>query len=187
MTRLSTLVAATLMAVAAPALAEGNKAAVVHKNITLAEVEAAQKGWCGALLQIAGDFESGGREKATATAAAIIDAAYGYADGAVLFKPTLTMGEQTFRTTREGALAYFVGGNPKFPNDAGFALMGWKNCEIANSAIFIDGDVAMTQGNVIFTNTKGEKTTVDKTWGFHKGDDGKVRVVLHHSSLPYGG
>jgi hypothetical protein len=26
---------------------------------------------------------------------------------------------------------------------------------------------------------------VDKTWGFRKGDDGKVRIVLHHSSLPY--
>ena len=31
----------------------------------------------------------------------------------------------------------------------------------------------------------GKVTTVDKTWGFKKGDDGKVRIVLHHSSLPF--
>lgn len=187
MTRFSTAAAAALMAVVAPALADDHKAAVVHKNITLSEVEAAQKGWCAALVKIATDYANGGRDRAAATAAAVIDSAYGYADGAVLFKPTLASGEQTFRTTREGALAYFVGGNPKFPQDSGFALKGWTSCEIENAAIYIDGDIALTQGNVTLTNAKGEKTTVDKTWGFHKNDDGSVRIVLHHSSLPYSG
>ncbi|WOE87199.1 hypothetical protein [Aeromonas veronii] len=32
-----------------------------------------------------------------------------------------------------------------------------------------------------------KETTVDKIWDFKKGDDGKVRIVLHHSSLPYEG
>jgi hypothetical protein len=26
---------------------------------------------------------------------------------------------------------------------------------------------------------------VDKTWGYVRGPDGKLRIVLHHSSLPY--
>lgn len=52
-----------------------------------------------------------------ALAEKVIDAAYGYQLGAVLFKPTLTVNPQTFRTTREGALSYFVGGNPSFAQD----------------------------------------------------------------------
>jgi hypothetical protein len=185
MTRLSLLAAAALMAVSAPVIADNHDAVVVDNNITLAEVEAAQQAWCAALVQIARDFESGGRDRATATAAAVLDAAYGYGHGAVLFKPTLTSGDQTFRTTREGALAYFVGGNPAFPRDSGFALKGWRDCAIANAGVYINGDLAITMGNVILTNDKGEQTKVDKTWGFNKDDEGKLRIVLHHSSLPY--
>jgi len=50
--------------------------------------------------------------------------AYAYRMGAVLFKPTLPVNPQTFRATRAGALAYFVGGDPSFPKDKGFALKG---------------------------------------------------------------
>lgn len=32
---------------------------------------------------------------------------------------------------------------------------------------------------------KGQVTKVDKTWAFKKDDQGKLRIVLHHSSLPY--
>jgi hypothetical protein len=35
------------------------------------------------------------------------------------------------------------------------------------------------------TGKDGNATTVDKTWTFKKTDDGKLRIVLHHSSLPY--
>ena len=35
------------------------------------------------------------------------------------------------------------------------------------------------------TNKDGVVTTVDKTFGYKKASDGKVRIVLHHSSLPY--
>jgi hypothetical protein len=40
-------------------------------------------------------------------------------------------------------------------------------------------------GNVIFTDVTGKVTTVDKTWSFIKEPDTSVRIVLHHSSLPY--
>jgi hypothetical protein len=36
-------------------------------------------------------------------------------------------------------------------------------------------------------DAKGNMTTVDKTWGYVRGADGKLRIVLHHSSLPYYG
>jgi hypothetical protein len=174
---------------AAAALSVGavhaQSAPVYNANITESEVAAAQTGWCNALVSISQTFERDGREAATALAGQILDTAYGYNLGPVLFKPTLTVAPQTFRTTREGALAYFVGGNPSFPKDDGFALKGWTACEAVNAAIHINGDVANTMGNVTLTNKDGSKTTVDKTWTFKKTDDGKLRIVLHHSSLPY--
>jgi hypothetical protein len=42
-------------------------------------------------------------------------------------------------------------------------------------------------GKVHFTNSAGDVTTVDKTWGFVKDDAGDLRIVLHHSSLEYTG
>lgn len=159
-------------------------APVVNSNITEAEVEAAQKAWGAALIQISADYKEGGIEKAKATADAVLDAAYGYNMGAVLFKPTLTVVPQTFRPTKEGALSYFVGNDPNFADDSGFALKGWTAYEFENSAIHISGDLALTIGKVRVTNESGV-TEVDKTWGFKKDDEGTLRIVLHHSSLPY--
>lgn len=154
-------------------------------DITETEVLSAQRDWCKALIAISTANASGGQAAAKALAEKVIDSAYAYQKGAVLFKPTLTASPQTFRTTRDGALAYFVGGNPAFPNDTGFALKGWTKCEIANSAVFIHADTASTLGNVLFTGPDGKVTTVDKTWSFVKDDAGKLRIVVHHSSLPY--
>ena len=165
----------------APAFA----ATVVNTNITEADVKAAQDGWGKALIQISDDFASGGIAKAKATANRVLDAAYGYNLGVVLFKPTLSHGAQTFRTTKAGALAYFVGDDRSFPADKGFALGGWKKYEYRNAGIFINGDLAITMGNVILTDKDGKVTTVDKTWGFKKDSQGQLRIVLHHSSLPF--
>ena len=167
------------------AQAQSGEARVYNSNITLAEVSAAQKAWGDALVKISDDFQSGGLAKAKSTANAVLDAAYGYNLGPVLFKPTLAVAPQTFRTTKEGALAYFVGGDSNFPNDSGFALKGWKKVDVVNAAVHINGDVASTMGKVMITDAKGKVTTVDKTWTFKKDDSGTVRIVLHHSSLPY--
>lgn len=167
------------------AQAQSGEPRVYNSNITLAEVSAAQKAWGDALVKISDDFQSGGLAKAKSTANAVLDAAYGYNLGPVLFKPTLTVAPQTFRTTKEGALAYFVGGDSNFPKDSGFALKGWKKVDIVNAAVHINGDVASTMGKVMITDAKGKVTTVDKTWTFKKDDTGVVRIVLHHSSLPY--
>lgn len=158
---------------------------VLNNNITESEIQLAQEAWGKALIQISKDFESKGIAKATETANSVLDSAYGYNLGPVLFKPTLTHGEQTFRLTKEGALAYFVGGNSKFPNDSGFALKGWEKYQFKNAGVYINGDLAITMGNVILTDKTGKFTTVNKTWGFKKDDRGQLRIVLHHSSLPY--
>lgn len=176
------LATAFALALAGPALANSN---VVNKSISEAELLAAQKAWGEALVSISTTYEKQGLAAARQLAEKVIDSAYGYQYGPVLFKPTLTVAPQTFRTTRDGALAYFVGGDPAYPGDKGFALKGWRSVEIKNAAMFIAGDVATTMGNVMITDKHGKVTTVDKTWKFLKGDDGKLRIVVHHSSLPY--
>lgn len=174
--------AITSLALATTALA---KVPMVNTSISEAEVLAAQKAWGDALVAISDAHAKGGQAAAKALAEKVIDGAYGYNFGPVLFKPTLTEAPQTFRTTREGALAYFVGGNSNFPKDTGFALKGWKKVDVQNAAIFLAGDVATSMGNVMITDKDGKVTTVDKTWKFKKDDAGKLRIVVHHSSLPY--
>jgi hypothetical protein len=169
------LALATLVSV--PALAAAN--AITERDVTQA-----QKAWGDALVRISTDYETGGIEKARATAKSVIDAAYGYDSGPVLFKPTLTTAPQTFRTTREGALAYFVGNDKAFPNDTGFALKGWRSVEIRNEAVRIDGDTAKTIGKVLITDKNGKVTEVDKSWAFKRDANGALRIVVHHSSLP---
>ncbi len=48
-------------------------------------------------------------------------AAYAFDLGPIQFKPTLAS-ETPFRPDLEGSLSYFVGGNPKYAEDKGFAL-----------------------------------------------------------------
>lgn len=160
---------------------------LVNQSVTGAEVMAAQQAWCKALVDISSANDRGGQAAAKALAEQVIDSAYGYQMGAVLFKPTLTVNPQTFRMTREGALAYFVGGDSNYPKDSGFALKGWTACEPVNAGVFITGNSATTQGKVRMTDKNGKVTMVDKTWQFLKDSNGQLRIVLHHSSLEYSG
>ena len=180
--------AAALTAGAALAVDATDDEAIVVANeaeITAEQVKAAQIAWGEALVRISRDYAEGGIELARATAEEVLDTAYGFQMGQVLFNPTLTTYPQSFRSTREAALAYFVGHDPDFPDDSGFALAGWTDVEIRNHAIFIQGDVAKTMGNVHITNAAGEVTTVYKTWGFVRDEAGDLRIMLHHSSLPF--
>lgn len=160
-------------------------AVAVYAPITVAEVEAAQRAWGDALVAISTAYDQNGHAAAKRLAEQAIDSAYAYNMGPVLFKPTLTVAPQTFRTDREGALAYFVGRDPRYANDTGFALKSWRQYAVENAGIIITGNSAISMGNVTFTDAKGNKTTVDKTWGYVRGPDGKLRIMLHHSSLPY--
>lgn len=182
---------AALVAVAPAAQAHAhgshhNAAKVAPYNpITLAEVEAAQQAWGNALVAISTEYDKKGFAAAKKLAETVLDTAYGYNMGPVLFKPTLTIAPQTFRTSRDGALAYFVGGNPEYKNDPGFARNGWRSYKVQNAGVVITGNSAISMGNVMLTNSKGQVTTVDKTWGWVRDGEGKLRIVLHHSSLPY--
>lgn len=156
--------------------------------ITYDEVNAAQQAWCDALVKIGQLKEEGGDYKTFADQ--VLSSAYNYDNGKVFFKPTLAFGDQTFRNDKKGALAYFVGGDADYPNDKGFALTPWvkaryDNAGPNNEGIQIYGSVAITMGNVWVTGKDGKEVMVDKTWVFKKGKDGKLRIIVHKSSLPF--
>ncbi len=40
-------------------------------------------------------------------------------------------------------------------------------------------------GNVWVADKDGNETMVDKTFVFKKGEDGKLKLIVHKSALPY--
>ncbi len=156
--------------------------------ITYDEVNAAQQAWCDALVKIGKLKEEGGDYKTFAEQ--VLTDAYNYDNGKVFFKPTLAFGDQTFRNDKKGALSYFIGGDPAYPNDKGFAMAPWvkaryDNAGEKNEGIQIYGSVAITMGNVWVTGKDGKEVMVDKTWVFKKGKDGKLKIIVHKSALPF--
>ena len=156
-------------------------------RITEDEVNAAQRAWCEAVVRIGATYAEGGDFRALASA--LIDELYDYAEGTVFFKPTLAFGANSFRSTKQGALSYFVAGDADFPEDTGFALKEWVKVWYDNNAadngIQIHGDLAITMGNVYLRNAAGEELMVDKTFVFRRCVDGRLRLCVHKSALPY--
>merc|ERR1712050_469483 len=117
-----------------------------------------------------------------------INSLYGYAQGTVMFKPTLAAVQQ-FRDTFDGALSYFVAKNTQAPStviseDSGFAIKGGTAVRFENTEVITSGGKAMAMGNYYFTNSAGE-TKVEYTFGYFLDAAGNLRINAHHSALPY--
>jgi hypothetical protein len=159
--------------------------------ITVAEVEEAQKLWADSIASISKVYKDKGDYVAAAAEAA--GKLYGYGKSDVLFKPTKAT-SNPFRPTASDAMSYFVGAevmqNDKFKGeDAGFAInggKGWSNVVFRNHKIDLNGPTAQAMGDYVFTDaTSGDKARVEYTFGYKRNDDGKVRIYLHHSSVPF--
>ena len=90
-------------------------------------------------------------------------------------------------------MSYFVGGDVVdngYAEDGGFAInggKGWKSCVYKNHQVKLEGGLGIAMGTYDFTcATTGDVSTVEYTFGYCRCDDGKVRIFLHHSSVPYG-
>ena len=153
--------------------------------ITENDISGAIESWGAGLIKVSQAYENDGFEKARDTAKNMLDKLYGFHIGPVLFKPTLSGGNQTFRQTKEGALSYFVGHNPDYPNDTGFGIKYWREIKPETAGLFIDGPVAMWMGRVTFLDKNNNVTKVDKSWGYKCDKDCELKIILHHSSLPY--
>lgn len=150
------------------------------------QVLAAQKEWGDGIVAI-GEAYAHGKDY-IAPAREHIDTLYAYGHGPVLFKPTKCQFRQ-FRPTLEAALSYFVGSNPAapgFPEDKGFAIAPFVDVRFDNTGI-IPGDThALAMGNYFFTSPNGAVAKVEYTFGYIEVG-GRVKINLHHSSLPYSG
>jgi len=163
----------------APAVADQPEKAAITEN----DVIFARQQWCAGLLDIGKVFREGGNYQARANQ--FIDDLYDYQEGRVFFKPTLAYGDRTFRPTKAGALSYFIDRTA----DAGFALKYWKSCTFGSNAggsgIQIHGNIAINMVTThLIENTRymPKPTTVDTTFVFRKGSDGRLRLCVHHSS-----
>jgi len=153
------------------------------------EVLECQQKWAGAIAAASKMYAEGGDYIDAAAGAANELYAYGFSQ--VLFKPTKAA-EYPFRPTGAEAMSYFVGGDViegGYTEDAGFAINGgngWEKVEFYNHAIDLNGLTATAMGYYIFTDmTTKDKVRVEYTFGYKRCTDGKVRIFLHHSSVPY--
>lgn len=156
-------------------------AAEAGAPITAEEVAAAQTAWGEGIVAIGKAFTEGGDFKAAAESH--INEFYAYGDdNTVLFKPTLAAQDQ-FRGTFAEALSYFIGTDGT--EDGGFAIKPWTAVRWENEGTVTDGDSAIAMGNYYFTDTDGKDTKVEYTFGYLRDADGKLKINLHHSSLPF--
>ena len=151
------------------------------------ELADARVAWGEGIILISKSYNEKGIDEATTVANEFLDNLYGFELGPVLFKPTLSGGNQTFRTNKEGALSYFLGNNPRYPKDNGFGIKSWCKFESQTTGIFLEKKVAIWMGWVTLTNNAGDLIKVDKSWGYKKSSNGILKIVSHHSSLPYEG
>jgi len=157
--------------------------------VTEADVLECQDKWATAIKTISKTYLEKGDFVGAAGAAA--GELYGYGHTNVLFKPTKAA-EYPFRPTGGEAMSYFVGGSNVdggYEEDGGFAINGgngWKEVVFTNHQIDLSGPVAIAMGSYVFTcATTGDEAKVEYTFGYKRNDDGKVRIFLHHSSVPY--
>jgi len=155
----------------------------INVVITDQEVLDVQKAWSDGIVKIGKVFMEKGDFKKAATEH--INNFYNYQEGSVLFKPTMTS-EKQFRTDFQGALSYFIGGNENYPEDHGFAIKPWISVRWKNIGTKIIGNMAVAMGNYYFTPAKGgDEVKVEYSFAYTKDKEGKLKIILHDSHLPY--
>jgi len=142
-----------------------------YETMTREDILTAQRAW-GAAVE-AGDVEA---------LLALYD--FDNENGPILFKPTMAT---EIRTDRAGARSYFVGGDERYPDDAGFLGKGWISVVFhsAAGAVFEAGGAAANDmGKYVFEDKAGNAARADYTFSYHKVG-GRVLITLHHSSFVY--
>ena len=150
--------------------------------IKLSEIEKIQSKWGNGIVKI-GSLKSDRKacEKATIE---MLNELYAFDLGDVIFKPTKAEKKQ-FRLELDGAKSYFIGGNIKFDEDKGFALLPWQSVKFENASVVLNKSHALAMGNYFFTDSSGTAVKVEYTFGYIRTNNGALKINLHHSSLPY--
>ena len=146
------------------------------------EVEAAQASWGRAVVEVGA---SGTWEEAHARAVELVQSHY-LLDGSLLFCPTKAA-EQQFRPSLDSAVSYFVGRNPAFGEDKGFALEPWSSVRFDNAGVVCRDGLALAMGNYFFGRTDSPELKVEYSFGYVRDASGGLKIQLHHSALPFSG
>ena len=151
-------------------------------SITAGDVAAAQKEWSDRLIAIGkiytdgGDYVTAGQDT--------LDDLYGYQSGLqVLFKPTKAA-NKAIRLVEAEAASYFVG-NGCEKEDHGFAITPFTAVEWDNKGCIFYGETATAMGEYYFTDAGGGVTKAEYTFQYARAADGSLKIVVHHSSLPF--
>ena len=150
--------------------------------MNIQEIEKAQEKWGNGIVKI-GELKDTIKECRMFTLD-FISKMYDYEKGIVQFKPTKASDAQ-FRGDIKAALSYFIGSDSDFSEDSGFALNPWVNVDFENNSINIINDIAIAMGNYFFLDNNGDKTKVEYSFVYKKNDKGDLKIILHHSSLPF--
>jgi hypothetical protein len=151
-------------------------------DITEGEVLAALDAWGKGLVSISTAYAN--KEDYVTVATNFINKAYNYENSIVLFKPTVAA-EEPFRTTFQGALSYFVGGNEFYPEDKGFALKPWKKVSFEIVGIVFTDNRAIVQTKTTLTLQDDSTVLTYFSMGFTRpAGSPDLKIDLHHSSLP---
>ncbi len=139
-----------------------------------------QKEWASGIVRM-GKL-SNDRDSLESFTSDFLDKIYDF-DNQVLFKPTKAANEQ-FRNTKGSAYSYFIAGDDReCQEDNGFALSNWTEILFDNSNIIINEDIAIAMGNYTFKN---EASKIKVEYSFvYKNYGNEIKIILHHSSLPY--
>tara|TARA_B100001079_G_C16064858_1_gene363029 strand:- start:132 stop:587 length:456 start_codon:yes stop_codon:yes gene_type:complete len=150
--------------------------------MNIQEIEKAQEKWGEGIVKI-GELKDSMKECRMFTLD-FINKMYDYNEGIVQFKPTKAADAQ-FRGDIRAALSYFIGSDNDFPEDNGFAINPWIKVEFENNSINIIDDIGIAMGNYFFTSINGKKTKVEYSFVYKKNGNGDLKIILHHSSLPF--
>ncbi len=146
------------------------------------KIKYAQNNWANFILKISNAFNK--RDDYISIANDLLDKLYSFNHDKIMFKPTMP-GIKTFRYSREDVLSYFIGGNNALPFDQGFAIKPWKKITFSNSSITQRDNIIFTMGLYTFQDLNNTILEVEYTFIYELDDDNQLKIILHHSSVPY--
>jgi len=145
------------------------------------DVERTQAAWGQGIVEIGA---SSSWEEAYSRAVKMVQEFYNIANGGLLFCPTM-VSIHPFRRTLQSAVSYFVGKNPDYSEDFGFALEPWVAVRFENADIITRENNAIAMGHYFFRREDGSEVLIEFTFSYIVGSDGNLLIELHHSALPY--
>ena len=141
-----------------------------------------QKEWANSIIKIGKAYLA--KKDYVLVTEKFIDRLYCFEGGKILFKPTKASNKQ-FRKEKNEFISYFIGHNKVSSEDKGFALEPWKSIYFENFDFTTFENVLFTMGNYFFTNYRGEKIKVEYSFSYKFDKEKNLKIIHHHSSVPY--